>query len=227
MSDQLQMDLTETAPSSNEKPLRTPKAVKVEDSSDSAASNTVQSSEFVYTDDMINHHVDLFCKTQDSVLELIKSNKNLMINGKTLKEWSNYFSITIDTNPTYSNIVYSLSELNSKFSALNHNLDISLISRDLIVDRYNQAKAEAFIHFKELKISGKNPTNDYVLSKVERALEEVNQQRLFADYIVSFFEARKQQLVSTRRTLESIMQGYISESRGSKYFAERDNRDEY
>ena len=196
---------------------------RIQKVSDENAQNTVKVSEFEYTPEMVNRHAEIFAETQASVLELIRSNKNLSVNGRTLREWASYFSIEIHPSPSYSNIVFSLSDLNSKFSQLNHNLDIALISRDMISDRYNQAKAEAFIHFKELKLSGKNPTNDYVLAKVERALEEVTQQKLFADFIVSFFEARKQQLVSTRRTLESIMQGHISENRNRAYTAERDD----
>jgi hypothetical protein len=96
-----------------------------------------------------------------------------------------------------------------------------MISRDMHQDRYNSLRAEAFIHFKEMKLGGKNPTNEYVESKVLIALAEPSREKLFSEFVFNFFEARKQQLISTRRTLETIMQGYMSEMKHRPYTAER------
>jgi hypothetical protein len=166
---------------------------------------------------------DIFEDARKGLSSFIYSNKGLVVNGKSLAQWSAYYSIDIPDNCDMATTVSLLSKVNSLLSNLNHNLEISDISQKMIQVQHSQQKATLHMKYKNQKGSAIKWTNESISAQCDIDMYDENVQLILAEFIVSFFEGRRNYLTSARKTLESIMWGRTSEMKLNSFTAHNDD----
>jgi len=166
---------------------------------------------------------EIFEDARKGLSSFIYSNKGLVVNGKSLAQWSAYYSIDIPDNCDMATTVSLLSKVNSLLSNLNHNLEISDISQKMIQVQHSQQKATLHMKYKNQKGSAIKWTNESISAQCDIDMYDENVQLILAEFIVSFFEGRRNYLTSARKTLESIMWGRTSEMKLNSFTAHNDD----
>lgn len=154
-----------------------------------------------------------------SVVDLLSKADNMRISGKTLKEWHKQFNIQIPPNPSIE-VTY---ELLSKTNAYITNSGFHLNSAQSVRDRLNaQLKAHKAKIFTSIKKAQKI-SNEQASLQTEVELEDLNNQVMLANYVVTFWENLGRSLISTRKMLEVINFSLNNELKSKNRFSNNSN----
>lgn len=154
-----------------------------------------------------------------AVVDLLSKADNMRISGKTLKEWHKQFNIQIPPNPSIE-VTY---ELLSKTNAYITNSGFHLNSAQSVRDRLNaQLKAHKAKIFTSIKKAQKI-SNEQASLQTEVELEDLNNQVMLANYVVTFWENLGRSLISTRKMLEVINFSLNNELKSKNRFSNNSN----
>jgi len=143
-------------------------------------------------------------KSWSNVSSLVVGAAETSIMGKTLAEWHEFFHIKIPGNPAMGDLYELLAKTNSLISTINHNLGMSQLTRDAIEREVKSLKSSKFVDIKKSS-KGKAPSNDMTNMQVEASIVDHLDQLMISEYIVTFWDNKRQALISTRKTLESML----------------------
>lgn len=151
--------------------------------------------------------------SKNSLDALLHSATQIKIMGKTLDEWKQFFHVKIPPNPALDDVYACLAKTNSLIAYVNHQLGVAELARDTVKREVNDTHAKRFIRLKAKKPGARALSNEHVNFQIESELTDEYNQLMFSEYTVSFWDNRRQQLISTRKILESILYGIGGEMR--------------
>lgn len=143
--------------------------------------------------------------------KLLDGANNMSIHGESLAHWREYFTVDIPASPSMSELHRCMSKTNGLITTVNHKLSASQLTRDALEREVKSIKAKKFVAIKRGSGTGKAPSNDMTAMQVDTQIAEHLDQLMIAEYIVGFWENKRQALISTRKTLEAMMFGLSSE----------------
>lgn len=136
---------------------------------------------------------------------------NMTIMGKSLVYWKDYFTVDIPQSPSMRELHECMSLTNSLITTVNHKLSVSQLTRDAVEREVKSLKARKFVSIKRGNGAGRAPSNDMASMQVDLSIVEHLDQLMVTEYVVGFWENKRQALISTRKTLEAMMFGLSSE----------------
>lgn len=188
-------DILDTSPP----PTPTPKETKTE---------TVSTASF---EDLRKEFFKRLQSSWKGIDKLLDGANNMLIHGKSLAYWQDYFAINIPQSPSMAELFDCMARTNGLITTVNHKLSTSQLTQNALDREVKSIKAKKFVAIKRGANGDKAPSNDMVAMQVDNEIETHLDQLMIAEYIVGFWENKRQALISTRKTLEAMMFGLSSE----------------
>jgi hypothetical protein len=194
-------EFQEPAAAEATKPKQVPSAPEPEKDPVSDKTITLQSSDS-FSEQLI--------KAKASVGSRFEKFGNLKIatyqGSKTIAEWGKEFHVAIPEDGDPEAIIGAGAKAASLYGAAITNFEQASITNLTLKKELEAKEGELFSKIKRLKENGKAPSDRSVQARVASHPEiiRLNNQLAISDFIVKFWDNKKQQLVYLRRTLEMI-----------------------
>ena len=146
---------------------------------------------------------------------------------KTIEEWGKVFHVPIPDDGDTEALIRAGAKAASLYSVAVTNLEQASITNLTLKKELESKEGDLFSRIKRLKENGKAPSDRSVQARVASHPEiiSLNNQLAISDFIVKFWDSKKQQLVYTRRTLEMIGYARGAELKSLHHGASFGNKD--